>query len=361
MYDVLIVDDEPAAIKSLVYSLDWEKHGFEIAAEAYDGEMALQLLDSHSFSLIITDIRMPGMDGLRFIANVRKASDVPILIVSGYEDFEYARQGMKLNVTDYLLKPVEAQELGAKLGQIRLAIEEKALLHSRLYHGVPVVRDRLLRQWAHGYTEDAQLLRSFDFAVSEDDLAKYAVLLAEIERHDATISYLPDKTLKLNRFAARNVIEELCAGIGYVFEESDLRCGVVLTGGEQEMTEAALLDFAGNMQDRVRQYARVNVTIAVGGAVASFRELVYSYVSAVRALDGCSGSRCGAVVAGEGFSWSKEQRVQKLIEEVKLKVQEQYASNMNLRLMAGQVFLHPSYLGQLFKQHLGASFNQYLL
>ena len=96
MYSVLIVEDEPVARQSLKYLIDWEQLGFFIKAEAENGLHALKLLETEHFSLVLTDIRMPTMNGLELIARLRAFSDVPVVILSGYDDFEYARQGMKL-------------------------------------------------------------------------------------------------------------------------------------------------------------------------------------------------------------------------------------------------------------------------
>lgn len=119
MHNVLLVDDEPGAIKSIRYAVNWEQYGFTIAGVAANGQMALDMFSVRSYSLVITDIRMPVMDGLRLIAEIRAASDVPIVIMTGFEEFEDARTALKLGVRDYLLKPPETADVEQMLERLR--------------------------------------------------------------------------------------------------------------------------------------------------------------------------------------------------------------------------------------------------
>jgi two-component system response regulator YesN len=109
---MLIVDDEPVICQGLRCTIDWEQLGIEVAGEAYDGEEALQLTEEHNIDLLLTDIRMVGMDGLELTAQLKKRyPHVRVIMISGYEDFAYARQAVRLSVSDYLLKPVDIDEL----------------------------------------------------------------------------------------------------------------------------------------------------------------------------------------------------------------------------------------------------------
>lgn len=109
---MLIVDDEPIICKGLRCTIEWEKLGVEVIGEAYDGEEALRKLEQQPADFILSDIRMEGMDGLELAAQLRQRfPETRLVIISGYEDFGYARQAMRLGVNDYLLKPVEVDEL----------------------------------------------------------------------------------------------------------------------------------------------------------------------------------------------------------------------------------------------------------
>lgn len=129
---MLIVDDEAVICEGLRYTIDWTKLGVEVVGEAYDGKEALALIEEHGVQLVLSDIRMDGMDGLELAKQLRQRHPaVQVVMISGYEDFEYARQAIRLGVGDYLLKPVDIEELSAVVNKIVAGIrsadkEEKA-------------------------------------------------------------------------------------------------------------------------------------------------------------------------------------------------------------------------------------------
>ncbi|MDP4098237.1 response regulator [Paenibacillus sp. P96] len=122
---MLIVDDEPVICQGLRCTIDWEKLGIEVAGEAYDGEEALQLTEEQQIDLLLTDIRMEGMDGLELTAQLkRRYPHVRVIMISGYEDFDYARQAVRLHVSDYLLKPVDIDELVTVVRKVAAEIRD---------------------------------------------------------------------------------------------------------------------------------------------------------------------------------------------------------------------------------------------
>ncbi|MFD2115096.1 response regulator [Paenibacillus yanchengensis] len=109
---LIIVDDEPIICEGLQKTIDWSSLNVEVMGVAYDGEQALQLITKINPQIVITDIRMEGMDGLQLAEQIKQQyPHISVIIISGYEDFEYARQAMRLQVKDYLLKPVDITEL----------------------------------------------------------------------------------------------------------------------------------------------------------------------------------------------------------------------------------------------------------
>lgn len=108
----MIVDDEYFVRRGIIESIDWNKYDIEICGEASNGLEALELLEEVNPDCILTDIKMGEMDGLEFIAHARKKhSDIIFIILSGYDDFEDARKAITLGVSEYLLKPIGAEEL----------------------------------------------------------------------------------------------------------------------------------------------------------------------------------------------------------------------------------------------------------
>lgn len=124
--NVLIVDDEPIVCRGLRETVPWDEWGVHVVGEAHDGGEALEALARHDVDLVLSDIRMPGMDGLELSRAVsERYPDKRIVILSGYDEFEYARQAMRLGVKDYLLKPVNLDELMTVIRNIRRELKEE--------------------------------------------------------------------------------------------------------------------------------------------------------------------------------------------------------------------------------------------
>ncbi|UJF32488.1 response regulator transcription factor [Paenibacillus hexagrammi] len=129
MYSVLLVDDEPRAIEGLELLIDWESLGFRICGTCSDGLEALELAKELGPDLIITDIRMPVMDGLELIAAARDQLDgqVRFIILSAYSEFDYAKRAMQHGIKHYILKPIMEEEVTDLLAQVRAELEESRL------------------------------------------------------------------------------------------------------------------------------------------------------------------------------------------------------------------------------------------
>ena len=109
MMKVFLVDDEIAIRENLRNSFPWEENGFQLVGEAPDGEMALPMIRDLNPDILLTDIRMPFMDGMALCAEVKRVLPwIGVVILSGYDDFSYARQAISLGVKEYLLKPITA-------------------------------------------------------------------------------------------------------------------------------------------------------------------------------------------------------------------------------------------------------------
>lgn len=129
MYKVIIVDDEKQIVDGLCKMIKWSEIGFEVCATARNGQEAIPLIKSHKADLVMTDVRMPVMDGLKMLECVRKtiSEDVEFIILSGFSDFEYAQKAMQYKVKSYILKPIDEAELYGTLIDIKSSLDEKEI------------------------------------------------------------------------------------------------------------------------------------------------------------------------------------------------------------------------------------------
>lgn len=133
MVKVFLVEDEIVIRDGIKNSIKWEKEGFEFVGEAGDGELAYPMILKEQPDILITDIKMPFMDGLELSRLVKQElPDIKILILSGYDEFEYAKEAIRIGVAEYLLKPVSSNKLLEVLRSVTSAIvqerQEKELL-----------------------------------------------------------------------------------------------------------------------------------------------------------------------------------------------------------------------------------------
>ena len=126
MLKTFLVEDEVVIREMIKKMIPWEQYGFELAGEAADGEMALPLILKSKPDLLITDIKMPFMDGLTLCRLVKKElPDIRIVILSGYDDFNYAKQAISIGVEDYLLKPITKNAFIERLEEIHNRYEHE--------------------------------------------------------------------------------------------------------------------------------------------------------------------------------------------------------------------------------------------
>ena len=112
MYSVFIVDDEPIVLEGIRTTIDWDNSNFSFAGEASDGEIALSMIQEIKPDILITDIKMPFMDGLALSSAIKKIQPwIKIIILSGHDEFDYAKKAISIGIEDYLLKPFTSKEI----------------------------------------------------------------------------------------------------------------------------------------------------------------------------------------------------------------------------------------------------------
>ncbi|WP_321018067.1 response regulator, partial [Eisenbergiella porci] len=126
MIKAIVVDDEILTREGISANIPWEKLGYELVAVCADGREARDYVQGHEVDVVLTDICMPYMDGLQLSEFLyHEYPQIKIIIFSGYDEFEYAKQALKYQVSEYLLKPVTASELSGVLIQIGEKIDER--------------------------------------------------------------------------------------------------------------------------------------------------------------------------------------------------------------------------------------------
>lgn len=178
MIKIMIVDDMPIFLEYLRGCIDWNSYGFEICAEAHDGKEALEKIEEFYPDVILTDITMPYINGLELAEKVtREYPDISVILITGNNEFEYARKAVKIGVCDYIVKPFEKEELILSLLKLQDNIE-KAVESSQLQRDEKIYDDLRALVYA-GVSGDNAL--SFEKAIFGDNCNDGGYLLALIK------------------------------------------------------------------------------------------------------------------------------------------------------------------------------------
>ncbi len=270
---LLIVDDEPLIREGLRTLLDWRAMGWEIVGEAENGQTGMEAILALQPDLAIVDIRMPRMDGLTMVEQLRQAgSRCRIILLTAYSDFRLARQAIELGVEAYVLKPIDEVELEEKIRRIgeRLAEErQQALILDR---GRSAVQDWLLESLAvHGRLPlDAS---SQDREALGLPWTTCQIVLLQLERTDQALQAIRDSVLR----EAASFLQE--KGSGFVFALDGLPI-VLLRDTTHEENPRLVAD----LQTRIRNRCGCSAVLVVGPSVAGHARLPESLAGARRLL-----------------------------------------------------------------------------
>lgn len=296
MYNLIIVDDEIEVRRGIIKKIEWEKFGFQVAGEAENGREALDIIERDIPDVVITDIRMPIMDGLELASIIRdKFPTVRIIILTGFDDFKYAQQAIKLDIVEYVLKPVTSKDMMEILKKLRNQLDEERAqredlkaLKEHYIQSMPVMKDRFL----------TSLITSKKKKDDIDDKCKaYSIRLSGTNFTVGVIS-LDFNSIKAGSFrseerdlavyAIQNISEEIVGkhSLGHVFTYNDLVTVLFSFGAEnQDFVLNRVFSALNEIRINVEKYLKFTVTIGIGSITGDITAVGDSYRSAVAALD----------------------------------------------------------------------------
>ncbi|MWC29296.1 response regulator transcription factor [Paenibacillus sp. MMS18-CY102] len=297
MMNVLLVEDEITIREGIRDTIPWLENGLQLCGEAGDGLEALERIANGPVpDLIITDIHMPKMNGLDFIQAARAAlPNVEVIVLSGYDDFQYAKKAIQLGVNGYVLKPCRTEELVQLMVNTKMKInairETQTSMHSiqnKWERSLPTVIEQSLLRWVRSPRQKlenrAGQLEEWNSPIHPADL------LVGIIRIDASsgnrMFNKPDQ--ELIRYAAFNIIQET---LNPVYEQNVI---VVRDGNDyiwianpprkQLSIQETKLEL-GRLKINLEQYLRMSVSIGSGNLVGCIDDLHISYEQAWKAIE----------------------------------------------------------------------------
>lgn len=210
---VLLVDDEIIIREGFKRLFDWEAHDLEVIGEAADGMEAMTKIDDLVPDIVIMDINIPIMNGLKVIQMARiKHPSMGFIIVSGYDDFSYCREALRLKITDYILKPVDYEEFGACIDRLRIGMYENSAADRKDYTERPITG--ITRYLQNHLEEDISL------SLLADEFHLNAQYISQLFKSEIGVGFLTYLT-NIRMENARKLLVSTSLSIG----EISSRCG----------------------------------------------------------------------------------------------------------------------------------------
>lgn len=288
VYSVLLVDDEEDVIETIIRKINWAELGFSVMGHAHNGQEALEMAQQHIPDVIMTDIQMPYMDGLELSEKMKELSPmVKIIIFSGFDEFEYAKEAIRLEAEEYILKPIDGKELRRVFVRIHESLEqemdERQNIHRlKQYYeaSLPILQENFLSQLMERPLRHPELeMRLLDYQI---DLSGpcYSVMDLHISEHLIPEGINP----LLITMSVRGLMEERIQKhwrARYFNYQGDI-VGIFQLKSEEEMLN--LTDELDTLCRIVHHFCQATISIGIGRVVSELSLLPLSYAGAADAL-----------------------------------------------------------------------------
>lgn len=292
MYKVIIVDDESLIRRGLREKINWHSAGYEIAGEAANGLEALELVSSVNPDVIITDMKMPVMDGIRLLESIKKSgSSAKVIVVSAYSTFNFTQSAIKCGAFDYILKPIDSNELAEVLQRARAAIEadkkHPAVMDGGSHQQYPEIKEKFLNSFISSQLISESNMESQLVALDiSPDLKKYiclAVIIPELSSivKDTFNDDYSKAFICITRLI-QNIAHQKCFSVATFRSNIYVYNFYVILGLENELQP--IQDIIENIKNDIEAFLLNSVIIGVGKEITNLHEINVSFTQALDSL-----------------------------------------------------------------------------
>ncbi|MCR4735858.1 MAG: response regulator [Treponema sp.] len=285
MYSIFAVDDEPIVLEGIRSKIEWEGSGFTFAGEATDGEIALSMIQELKPDILITDIKMPFMDGLQLSETIKGIQPwIKIIILSGHDEFEYAKKAISIGIEDYLLKPFTPDELLSSLNKTAALIDKErkqlsdiSKLKEELQSNKNLIKKEFLNNLVHGSAETNTVMQKCNELGINLISRYYKVLISRIESASGDNQKEQEACSLLNSYS--NAINE---AVSFFHHSNLLVC--IFKGSSQEELDDNTFRAAETIGHIAGKTNDCMVLTAIGKTVEHLSQLKFSYEDAKNIL-----------------------------------------------------------------------------
>lgn len=288
MLKVFLVEDEFVVREGIKNNIDWKAHGYEFCGEASDGELAFPMIQKLKPDIVITDIRMPFMDGLFLSRLIKKElPQIEIIILTGYEEFEYAKEAIKIGIARYLLKPINGEELLKEVDAIAVKINEKReegeikeKYKRDMEENYLQERKALFQYLVTGSKSVAELLEMADRLNIDLSSLWYNIILLKTRAVDQSHDEYSDSLIEIER--QLKILDEETRLLS--FDRNLEGKALLFRADSKETLEKLQEDYLCRFKGILENYGQIRFFGGIGVPVNRLRELPASFESASRAF-----------------------------------------------------------------------------
>ena len=283
-YSVLLVDDEEDVVEAIVQKIDWDRLGYSLAGYAKNGLEALEIAEEKPIDVVLTDIKMPYMDGLTLSHRLKELyPSIKIIIFSGFDEFEYAKEAIRLEAEEYMLKPVDAGELSRVFQKVHEALDqefdEKQSIHrlkNYYLESLPILQESLYTSLIEGTLPQQDLESTLlDYQISLPG-KYYAVVIL----HNS-LSLSPEGINPLLiTMSIRKLAEERLQKNWRPCFLTYLGHTLFIAQMDKESDSLKLTDDCEILCRMARHICKATVTAGIGKTVSNLMDLPLSYLGA---------------------------------------------------------------------------------
>lgn len=275
MYQAVIVDDEPFVVEGMKTAIDWSGFNFELCYCTTNPCQALEFLEKHPADLLITDISMPQMNGIELIRRVREINPlISILVLSAYDNFEYVRSAMRHGAENYLLKPLDPDELAESISGIVSHIQERAELSDTYGPTMLTFRSLFIESWVKGSLSEDEFITRAQLLGVNLYLNNYTVVIFTAP---SGISMGKEKMSRLFDYLLSLFVGTY---ISHFYFETPTRLVCIISSSNDKYTVENLL----SQMDNARVVLDFPFFISTGNTVNDYEEVSASYRNASKYL-----------------------------------------------------------------------------
>ncbi|WP_106769344.1 response regulator transcription factor [Paenibacillus faecalis] len=286
MRTVFFVDDEPLIAKGLETIVEWQRYDLQVAGSANDGLQAYEQLKDEPVDLLITDIMMPRMNGLELIKKMKEIHPrMKFIVLSGYDEFEYVKAGITLGIQNYILKPINIEELESTIKHIQGDWEREELHRFRSEEDWKILQSNILQRWVNGDIGSLELKERAELLGIPLHYTLYQVHVLRLISDDRPVSHLYRLTSLADQLS-QAFSEELGEGYEVIcFPDSDDDL-VILSATMNEQRDAAQHCMKNAMQ-KLRKLTGLRLWCSEGSAgINDFKDIQEGYRRAKNDLNG---------------------------------------------------------------------------